>query len=98
VFVICKYNKTKTLKLKSTKMKNQELKKPFFANFLENQLTQGESNEVQGGALTSKLNDGDHTLKFPSDSDDDTTNPISDNVHTMKYPSDNDESGPLDEI
>lgn len=74
-------------------MKKQELKKPFFANFLENQLSQGESNEVQGGTLTSILKDTAYTLKYPSDSDDDNTNPIADTVQTMKYPSDNDDSG-----
>lgn len=61
-------------------MKNQELKKPFFANFLENELTKEASNEVQGG-VTSRIRDVE------------TTKPIFDTVQTMKYPSDNDESG-----
>lgn len=85
-------------------MKNQNLKKPFFANFLENQLTQDESNTVQGGITNPKF-DSDNTLKYPSDSDEDvtmkapsdndedTTLPLNDGYHTMKYPSDNDEAG-----
>lgn len=78
-------------------MKNQNLKKPFFANFLESQLTKEESNEVQGGAkVTSISEDVAHTLKYPSDSDDDTTSPLSDQVHTMKHPSDSDDGGPID--
>ncbi|NHN27925.1 microviridin/marinostatin family tricyclic proteinase inhibitor [Flavobacterium jejuense] len=73
-------------------MKKQELKKPFFANFLENQLTKEGSNEVQGG-VTSRTEDIYQTLKYPSDSDEDTTKPALDLAHTLKYPSDNDEGG-----
>ena len=55
---------------------NDQVKKPFFAKFLENQ--QGEVNatkqEQQGfipwPPITAKgLDDHDHTLKYPSDGD-----------------------------
>ncbi|MEO8517103.1 MAG: microviridin/marinostatin family tricyclic proteinase inhibitor [Flavobacterium sp.] len=77
-------------------MKNTEnLKKPFFANFLENQISKDEQNIVQGGATTSVLSDNAQTMKYPSDSEDSSgvTKPIYDTAQTMKYPSDSDESG-----
>jgi hypothetical protein len=58
-------------------MKNQKLKKPFFASFLEKQIQDPE--KVKGGAVTSI-------------SLDNVTKPGGDHV-TLKYPSDNDESG-----
>jgi len=70
-------------------------KKPFFANFLENQLSNQETTALQGGA-TSTLSDSAQTLKYPSDSEDGPggqTKPALDTVVTMKYPSDDDESG-----
>ncbi len=72
--------------------KNENLKKPFFANFLENQISKDEQNSVQGG-ITSVLTDSAQTMKYPSDSDEDsaTTKPIYDTAQTMKYPSDSDE-------
>ena len=77
-------------------MKNTEnLKKPFFANFLENQISKEEQNILQGGA-TSVLADGAQTMKYPSDSEDgpgNQTKPALDTAQTMKYPSDSDESG-----
>ena len=61
-------------------MENKNLKKPFFASFLENQLK--DTKNVKGGAsgsgATSKLLDS-------------VTKPESDMEQTMKYPSDNDE-------
>lgn len=72
-------------------MKNdkKELKKPFFANFLENQLSQEDTKGVSGGAtsptldvidgtspVTKPVNDQNHTLKYPSDGDDDVQSPI----------------------
>ena len=85
-------------------MKNLNLKKPFFANFLENQLTENESNAIQGGVSCANVDgdftrkypsdsDEDYTEKYPSDDDEDTTLPVNDAYQTMKYPSDNDEAG-----
>ncbi|WP_306352678.1 microviridin/marinostatin family tricyclic proteinase inhibitor [Flavobacterium sp. '19STA2R22 D10 B1'] len=93
-------------------MKNDKnLKKPFFANFLENQLSAEDKTEVQGGAgdmmVTLKYpSDGEDgpgtqiTLKYPSDSDESgpITVPSRDVLHTMKYPSDSDESVLLSDI
>ena len=73
--------------------KNENSKKPFFANFLENQISKDEQNAVQGGA-TSVLTDNVQTMKYPSDSEDgpeNPTKPIYDTAQTMKYPSDSDE-------
>ncbi|MGH2664295.1 microviridin/marinostatin family tricyclic proteinase inhibitor [Flavobacterium sp.] len=71
-------------------MKNKEnLKKPFFANFLENQISKEEQTTIQGSAPM-------QTLKYPSDGEDgpgNITKPAVDIAHTMKYPSDNDEAG-----
>lgn len=75
--------------------KNENSKKPFFANFLENQISKDEQNAVQGGA-TSVLADSAQTMKYPSDSEDGPggqTKPSADIYETMKYPSDSDEAG-----
>lgn len=64
--------------------KNENSKKPFFANFLENQISKDEQNNIQGGiGVTSVLKDNVQTMKYPSDSDE---------AQTMKYPSDSDEA------
>lgn len=55
--------------------KKQEVHKPFFVRFLEGQ----EIARVQGGGPPL------HTLKYPSDNDEEVT---------LKYPSDDDE-GPI---
>jgi hypothetical protein len=71
-------------------------KKPFFANFLESQLSEQETTSVQGGTVTTKPYDLVQTMKYPSDSEEGpggSTKPAMDEVQTMKYPSDNDESG-----
>lgn len=70
-------------------------KKPFFANFLENQMSEQETSAVQGGADTTKLTDNVQTMKYPSDSEDGPggTKPTVDVLVTMKYPSDDDEAG-----
>lgn len=62
-------------------------KKPFFATFLEKQLKDPETVKGGGDitiperdfitkptldTVTSKLSDMDHTMKYPSDGDDDT--------------------------
>ena len=77
--------------------KNENSKKPFFANFLENQISKDEQNAIQGsGSATSVLSDSAQTMKYPSDSEDgpgNPTKPASDIYETMKYPSDSDESG-----
>ncbi|WP_136667017.1 microviridin/marinostatin family tricyclic proteinase inhibitor [Flavobacterium sp. H122] len=74
--------------------KNENAKKPFFANFLENQISKDEQNAVQGG-ITTVLKDNAQTMKYPSDSDEAyeslITKPIYDDAQTMKYPSDSDE-------
>ena len=75
--------------------KTENLRKPFFSNFLENQMSKDEQNALQGGA-TSPLADGAQTMKYPSDSEDgpgNPTKPSADIAETMKYPSDSDESG-----
>ncbi|THF52747.1 microviridin/marinostatin family tricyclic proteinase inhibitor [Flavobacterium supellecticarium] len=76
---------------------NKDLKKPFFANFLENQMSNEEKSSVQGGdIITLKTSDMYTTLKYPSDNEDGPgvpTSKIMDTVVTMKYPSDNDETG-----
>lgn len=69
-------------------MKNKNpKKKPFFATFLEKQLKDPETvkggtditiperdviTKPTLDAVTSKLTDMDHTMKYPSDGDDDT--------------------------
>lgn len=73
-------------------------KKPFFAKFLENQMSENESSAVKGGTGedTSKTTDTYQTLKYPSDSEDGPgggTNPLKDAEVTLKYPSDGDEAG-----
>lgn len=64
-------------------MNKKEVKKPFFAAFLEKQVT--EPGDVKGGA-TDPLRDA---LTKPSL--DYVTTPAKDMEHTMKYPSDGDE-------
>lgn len=69
---------------------DKKLKKPFFANFLESQVTGEELQKVNGG--TDAV-----TLKFPSDGEDGPgqiiTSRTNDLLQTMKYPSDSDEDG-----
>lgn len=64
-------------------MKN--IKKPFFAKFLENQIADENLTKAKGGADTTtkdRIKIEDQTMKYPSDSDEDIT---------LKYPSDRDE-------
>jgi hypothetical protein len=64
-------------------MKNKETKKPFFAKFLENQVTSEESSALNGGdGFTKPVKDVAVTLKYPSDNDE---------AVTLKYPSDGDD-------
>lgn len=77
-------------------MKKQHLKKPFFSNFLENQLDKKTENNVQGGTekppiTTMSLADSPETKKYPSDSDEPYTKPAADMAQTQKYPSDGDD-------
>ncbi len=58
------------------------MKKPFFANFLENQVTEKEIEQVKGGLIPGEF--PIVTMKYPSDDDE--------GHQTMKYPSDNDEA------
>ncbi|MBC9797783.1 microviridin/marinostatin family tricyclic proteinase inhibitor [Sinomicrobium weinanense] len=79
------------------KKESQGLKKPFFANFLEHQVSEEKKETVQGGT----------TLKFPSDQEDDgggvisatVTSPVLDQDKggdvTQKFPSDDDEEGDI---
>ncbi|EAY24950.1 microviridin/marinostatin family tricyclic proteinase inhibitor [Microscilla marina] len=53
----------------------KNVKKPFFAKFLENQVKEESLTNAKGGTCI-------QTRKYPSDSDE---------YVTMKYPSDNDE-------
>jgi len=72
------------------KKKSTGLAKPFFADFLENQMKQS----VRGGedpSPTSVIADAPHTHKYPSDQEDSYTTPIKDGAQTMKAPSDSDE-------
>lgn len=74
-------------------MKQNELKKPFFAAFLENQVKENEARRIQGGATaTSVATDMAETQKYPSDQEDGITNVDWDCILTQKYPSDNDEA------
>lgn len=66
------------------------MKKPFFADFLENQMEKEDANSVQGG-VTSTILDVAITTKYPSDQEDNPTKPVLDMYHTMKYPSDGDD-------
>ena len=61
-------------------MKTKNLKKPFFASFLENQLK--DAKDVKGGVSGSGVTD---KIK------DVVTRPQLDMLQTMKYPSDGDE-------
>ncbi|AZA51632.1 microviridin/marinostatin family tricyclic proteinase inhibitor [Chryseobacterium sp. G0201] len=70
-------------------MKNKNLKKPFFASFLEKQIQDPQT--VKGGAITTALQDSPTTSVLR----DTVTNRQNDQV-TMKYPSDSDETGELD--
>lgn len=86
--------------------KNKNLKTPFFAHFLENQLSSEDENQVQGGTTTSRTADvittdptADlvQTLKYPSDQEDSYTKKYpsdNDEAHTLKYPSDGDDDLP----
>ena len=65
------------------------MKKPFFARFLENQLSNEEEKKVKGAIKPPFV-----TLKAPSDDDENVTMkyPSDDDENvTMKYPSDSDE-------
>lgn len=83
--------------------KDKNLKKPFFSNFLENQLSAEAEQSVQAGttAQTQKYpsdQEDAQTKKYPSDLEDDTTKPIFDEAQTQKYPSDGDDDVPGAEI
>lgn len=77
-------------------MKKQNLQKPFFSNFLENQLDKKTEKNVQGGTddppiHTMSLADSPQTKKYPSDCDEPYTKPAADMATTQKYPSDGDD-------
>lgn len=78
-------------------MKKKNLKKPFFASFLEKQVQDPEKVKGGSGSVTSALEDA-VTLptkdSITSALQDNVTRPGNDNV-TLKYPSDSDESGEL---
>ncbi len=64
-------------------MKKNKSKKPFFAKFLENQVSSEESSALNGGdGYTQPLKDDAISKKYPSDDDE---------AVTLKYPSDGDE-------
>ncbi|EAY24951.1 microviridin/marinostatin family tricyclic proteinase inhibitor [Microscilla marina] len=66
----------------------KKVKKPFFAQFLENQIADEKLTNTKGGASAAAASDKkkkikiEQTMKYPSDADED---------FTMKYPSDSDE-------
>lgn len=64
------------------------MKKPFFANFLEAQLSETEAIQGGGGGLTNPLSDSVTSIRTDS-----VTKPGSDMV-TLKYPSDGDDDPP----
>lgn len=66
-------------------MNKKNLKKPFFASFLEKQVKEPEKVKG-GGSVTSALQDG-----VTSALQDNVTRPGGDHV-TLKYPSDSDEA------
>jgi len=75
------------------KKNNEGMQKPFFADFLENQIGNDDANSVQGGNTTKPLADLPQTLKYPSDAEDNTSK-ATDLPHTLKYPSDGDDDLP----
>lgn len=86
-------------------MKKNNRQKPFFSEFLENQLGPEQAHRIQGGdtdpvldqAQTQKYpsdQEDDPTKKYPSDYDEDTTKPLLDQAQTQKYPSDGDDDLP----
>lgn len=79
--------------------KDKNLKKPFFSNFLENQLSEEAEKGIQAGGdnQTHKYPsdaEDDFTKKYPSDLEDDVTKPLLDEAQTQKYPSDGDDDVP----
>lgn len=64
--------------------KEQQLKKPFFSNFMEQQLDNKAEESVAGAGPY-------QTTKYPSDKEDDYTKPSLDTAQTQKYPSDGDD-------
>ncbi len=79
-------------------MEKKNSKKPFFASFLEKQISDPE--KIQGGGITTSTTD---VITIPERDNvttspflDNATTPLKDQAVTMKYPSDSDESGDLD--
>jgi len=69
--------------------------KPFFAAFLENQISRQSAAAVQGGdPVTSVIPDQAQTNKYPSDQEDNPTDKNWDCILTQKYPSDGDDDLP----
>ena len=73
-------------------------KKPFFARFLENQMSEEKAQHVGSGTVTTYKYPSDDdeftTAKYPSDDDEPTTRKYpsdDDEFTTYKYPSDDDE-------
>lgn len=64
--------------------KEVKLRKPFFSNFMEQQLDNKAEENVSGAGLSL-------TQKYPSDKEDDYTKPTLDMAQTQKYPSDGDD-------
>jgi hypothetical protein len=54
---------------------HEQLQKPFFAQFLESQKTAKENNQEnqrgENNSVTKPILDLEHTLKYPSDGDED---------------------------
>ncbi|PCH69509.1 MAG: serine endopeptidase [Bacteroidetes bacterium] len=71
------------------------MNKPFFANFLENQVTKNEAIEIKAGSPTIVHGDPCSTMgEFQSNGAVEAHNPNCEPVLvTLKFPSDNDEDG-----
>ena len=56
---------------------NEKFQKPFFAKFLESQQPAKETTDAQQAQpwpiITIPIGDMDHTMKYPSDNDEDVT-------------------------
>jgi hypothetical protein len=71
------------------------MKKPFFSNFLENQVSQKEANEIKAGSPTIVHGDPCSTMgAYMSNGAIEAHNPNCEPVYvTLKYPSDSEDTG-----
>lgn len=71
------------------------MKKPFFTNFLENQVSQKEANEIKAGSPMIVNGDNCYTMgNYQSNGAVEAHNPNCEPVYvTLKYPSDSEDTG-----